>query len=388
MKRIYLDNAATSWPKPEGVLAAMDDYHRRLGAPAGRGVYREASETERIVSDARRRVAELLGVKQPQRVVFTGGCTDALNMALQGMLRPGDHVITTVTEHNSVLRPLKALEESRGITTTLVECGSDGVINPDDVRAAIQPQTRMVVLNHVSNVTGAVQPAEAVGCIATEHGLVYLLDAAQSLGHLAVNTADIPAHLIAAPGHKGLLGPLGVGLLYVASGLEDQLLPLRQGGTGTRSEDDRQPTSLPDRYESGTHNVPGIIGFAAGTAHVQKLGLAAARKHIHILTGRLLGGLAEAPGVTIYGPRDPDRQLGVVSITIKGYDPHEAATTLDAAYRIQTRPGIQCAPRMHQALGTLKSGGTLRFSLSLFTTEEEVEAAIAAVDEVARSAMG
>lgn len=387
MNRIYLDNAATSWPKPEGLLAAIDDYHRRLGAPAGRGVYREASETERLIAESRRRLAELLRVNQPQRVIFTAGCTDALNQVLHGTLRPGDHVVTTVTEHNSVLRPLRHLQEQRGITTTLVPCGADGIINPDDIRSAIQPQTRMIVLNHVSNVTGAIQPAEAIGKLAAEHDLLFLLDAAQSLGHLPFSVGDVNAHFIAAPGHKGLLGPMGIGALYIAPEREADLLPLRQGGTGTRSEDDRQPESMPDRYESGTHNVPGILGLSAGLAHIQKFGTAAVRKHMHWLTGRLLDGLATVAGVTIFGPRNPDQQLGVVSITIKGYDPHEAATTLDATYRIQTRPGIQCAPRMHEALGTLKSGGTLRFSVSLFNTEADVDAAIKAIDEVARSAI-
>jgi cysteine desulfurase/selenocysteine lyase len=386
MQRIYLDNAATSWPKPEGVLAALDDYHRRLGAPAGRGVYREAIETERLIAEARRRIAELLGVGQPQRILFTGGCTDALNLALHGVLKPGDHVITTVTEHNSVLRPLSFLASTKQVEVTHVGCDGAGLVHPDDVRAAITPRTRLIALNHVSNVTGAIQPAAAIGKIAAEHGLLFLLDAAQSLGHLPVLAKETGAHFIAAPGHKGLLGPLGIGFLYVAAGVEQSLVPLRQGGTGTRSEDDRQPESLPDRYESGTHNVPGIIGLAAGVTHVQKAGLAA-RQHLHTLTAQLLTGLADVPGVALYGPRDAQRQLGVVSVTIKGFDPHEAATALDTAYRIQARPGIQCAPRMHGALGTLKNGGTLRFSFSLATTAAEIDAAIRAVGEIAVSAI-
>lgn len=386
MQRIYLDNAATSWPKPESVLAAIDDYHRRLGAPAGRGVYREAIETERTILEARRRAAELIGVNQPQRIVFTSGCTDALNLAIHGLLRPGDHVVSTVVEHNSVLRPLRFCEDNRDVSVTLVGCDSRGLVDPEDIRRAIQPQTRMIVLNHVSNVTGAIQPAEPIGRIAAEHGLLYLLDAAQSLGHMAFDVGSLGAQLIAAPAHKGLLSTMGIGLLYVAPGIEEQLVPLRQGGTGTRSEDDRQPTSLPDRYESGTHNVPAIIGLAAGTTHVQKTGLAAIRKHIRSLTERFLAGLQEIAGVTVFGPRDAIHQLGVVSITIQGYDPHEAAALLDASYHIQARPGVQCAPRMHEALGTLKSGGTLRFSVSLSTTEAEVDAAIRAVGEIAGSA--
>ncbi len=387
MKRIYLDNAATSWPKPDSVCAAIDDYHRRLGAPAGRGIYREAVETERAISEARRRVGELLGVSQPQRVVFTAGCTDALNLALHGLLRPGDHVVGTVVEHNSVLRPLRFLQDNRGITVTLVNCGADGIVSPDDIQAAITPHTRLIVLNHVSNVTGAIQPAEAVGRIAAEHGKLFLLDAAQSLGHLAFSAAEIGAHLIAAPGHKGLLGPLGSGVLYLAPGIEEQLQTLRQGGTGTRSEDDQQPQTMPDKYESGTLNVPGILGLSAGIVHLQKSGLSAIRKQLRSLTERLLHGLNDIGGVKLYGPCDADRQLGVVSLTIKGFDPHEAAATLDSAYGIQARPGIQCAPKMHEALGTLKSGGTLRLSLSASTTEDDIEAALRGVGEIAASAI-
>lgn len=387
MQRIYLDNAATSWPKPESVWAAVEDYQRRLGAPAGRGVYREAIETERLVADARRRVAELLSAAAQQPPIFTHGCTAALNLALLGALKPGDHVVTTVVEHNSVLRPLRYLAESRDVTVTYVGCGAEGIIDPADIQAAITPRTRMIVLNHVSNVTGAIQPAEAVGQIAAEHEVLFLLDAAQSLGHMPLSLSETRASLIAAPGHKGLLGPLGIGVLLMAAGLDQQLAPLCFGGTGTRSEDDHQPASLPDRYESGTHNVPGILGLGAGVTYIQKTGLASVRKHVHALTTQLLAGLSEIPGVTIYGPRHADRQLGVVSMTIKGYDPHEAATTLDAAYGIQARPGIQCAPRMHEALGTLRSGGTLRFSLSLMNSPEQIDAAIRAVAEVATSAI-
>jgi cysteine desulfurase family protein len=387
MKRIYLDNAATSWPKPDEVLAAMEDYQRRLGAPAGRGVYREATETERLIAEARRRAADLLGVSQPQRIVFTAGCTDALNLAIRGFLRAGDHVVTTVTEHNSVLRPLRYSYDERYINLTYVPCGADGLIDPGDVARAIAPKTRLIVLNHVSNVTGAVQPAEAIGQLARERGITFLLDAAQSLGHLPFTAAEVGAQLIAAPGHKGLCGALGIGFLYVAPGIEEQLLPLRHGGTGTRSEDDHQPDSLPDKYESGTHNVPGILGMSAGIAYVQKLGLPAIRRKLKSLTEQLVAGLREIRGVRMYGPRDGDRQLGVVSITIDGFDPHEAAATLDSAYGIQARPGIHCAPRMHEALGTQKGGGTLRFSVSPLTSETDVEAAIRAVGDIASAAI-
>ena len=219
-------------------------------------------EVERLVAAARLRVAQLLRAEEPARVIFAHNGTDALNLALHGLLRPGDHVLTSVVEHNSVLRPLRYLEEHRGLSVTRVPCDGQGFVDPDSFRRAIGPRTRLIALIHASNVTGAVQPVAEVGRIAREHGLLYLVDAAQSLGHIPVDVRELGAHLVAAAGHKGLLGPLGVGVLYVAPGIEQQLEPVRQGGTGTQSQADRQPETLPDRYESGNHNVPAIVGLA------------------------------------------------------------------------------------------------------------------------------
>jgi cysteine desulfurase family protein len=380
--RIYLDNAATSWPKPESVYAAVDRYQRHLGAPAGRSSYREAVEVERLVADARRRAADLLHAEEPCRVVFAANATDALNLALHGAVQPGDHVITSVAEHNSVLRPLRFLEENRGIAVSRVACDGQGFVDPDDIRRALRPETRLIALIHASNVTGAIQPVAEVGRIAREHGLLYLVDAAQSLGHVELDVRQIGAHLLAAAGHKGLLGPLGVGLLYIAPGVEARLEPLRQGGTGTRSDEDRQPPSLPDRYEAGNHNVPGIVGLGAGLTFLAERGVARIRQHQMQLTARLLEGLRVIAGVTLFGPADLARRLGVVSMTVRGYDSQELAVLLDAAYHIQTRAGLHCAPRMHQALGTAAAGGTVRFSPGAFNTLEEMDAAIQAVGEI------
>lgn len=382
-RRIYLDNAATSWPKPDGVYRAVDHYLRELGAPAGRGAYREAAEVERLIGDARRRVAELIGTGEPQRIVFTQNGTDSLNLALHGLLRSGDHVVTSVVEHNSVLRPLRWLEEHRGVQVTRVACGRDGIVDVDDLRAAITSNTRLIALVHASNVTGAIQPVEQVGALAREHGLIFLIDAAQSLGHLAIDVRRCGAHLLAAPGHKGLLGPLGIGVLYVAPGMEEQLEPLRQGGTGTSSDQDRQPETLPDKYESGNLNAAGIVGLGAGLAYLAERTIEDVRRHDVHLCQRLLAGLKSIDGVTIYGPEDPDHKLGVVSISIKGYDPREAAALLDSGWSIQTRAGIHCAPLMHNALGTTAAGGTLRFSLGAFNTEADVAAALEAIAEIA-----
>jgi len=380
--RIYLDNAATSWPKPEPVYRAVDDYQRKLGAPAGRGTYSQASETERLILSCRKRIAALVGAEDPSRVVFTQNGTDSLNLALHGMLRHGDHVVTTVCEHNSVLRPLRFLAEHRGVRASYIGCDSQGFVDPDAIRAVITSSTRLIALNHASNVTGAVQPAAEIGKIAKERGVFFLLDAAQSLGYVPINTTQIGCDLLAAPGHKGLLGPLGTGLLVLAAGIEQHLLPLRQGGTGTRSDEDIQPDTLPDRYESGNLNVPGLVGLEAGISHVQSLGEHLIQGQSRALVQRLLAGLTGLRGVVLYGPRSGDDRVGVVSLTVAGFTPQELASLLDAQWSIQTRAGLHCAPKMHAALSTLPTG-TLRFSLGHFNTQAQIDGAIAALTEIA-----
>jgi cysteine desulfurase family protein len=382
MPRIYLDNAATSWPKPEAMYRAVDDYQRRLGAPAGRGAYTEAAETERIVISCRKKIAQLLGASDPSRIVFTQNGSDSLNTALHGLLRAGDHVVTSVCEHNSVLRPLRFLAEQRDVKTTYVGCDGQGYVDPNELRKAITASTRLIALIHASNVTGAIQPVEAVGRIAVEHGIAFLVDAAQSLGHVPIDVTRIGCQLLAAPGHKGLLGPLGTGVLYVAQGMEGRLLPLRQGGTGTRSDEDVQPESLPDKYESGNLNVPGIVGLEAGVSHVLEAGTERMGRESGTLTERLLGGIRGLKAVQVYGPTGNGPRVGVVSLNVEGFDPQELAALLDAQWSIQSRAGIHCAPRMHGALGTLPRG-TLRLSIGHFTTLEQIDAAIAALAELA-----
>lgn len=381
MERIYLDNAATSWPKPEAVYAIVDRHQRELGAPAGRSAYREANEVERLVNDARRRVAELLHADEPRRIVFTGNGTDSLNMALHGVLRPGDHVIGSVAEHNSILRPLQYLHDHRELQVTLVGCDAAGIVDPDEIRRAIRSNTRLIALIHASNVTGALQPVADVGRLAKDHGVLFLVDAAQSVGHLPVDVDALNADLLAAPGHKGLLGPLGTGVLYIRPGVEQQLMPIRQGGTGSRSDSAQQPAELPDRYESGNPNVPGILGLGAGAAYLQQRGVEAICRHERELTSQLVARLSEIPGVTVYGPRDLAPRVGVVSISVAGYDPQELAMLLDAAGGIQVRAGLHCAGRMHRALGTAEGGGTIRFSLGPFTILEHIVAAAEAVEQ-------
>jgi cysteine desulfurase family protein len=383
MARNYLDNAATSWPKPPEVYAAVERYMRELGAPAGRSSYSEAAETERAVASARLALARLLGVSEPQRIVFALNGTDALNTAIHGVLHRGDHVVTSVIEHNSVLRPLRELEEAGTISVTRVDCDDAGRIDPDDVKRAISGQTRLVVLAHASNVTGAVTPIEQIAPLVEGTEALLLVDAAQTAGHRPIDVENLGIDLLAAPGHKGLLGPLGTGVLYVSPRAEVKLRSTRQGGTGTHSEEDRQPGTLPDKFESGSLNVPGILGLGAGATFLRTRGVGTVAAHLEELLAELVGGIRELPGVQLYGPPPGTAQGGIVSITVEGYDPHEVATVLDASHHIQVRSGIHCAPRMHQRLGTLDHGGTVRFSPGPFTTKKDIEAAVEAISELA-----
>lgn len=381
--RIDLDKAATSWPKPDGVYAAVDRYQRELGVAVGRGSTHAAVELQAIVNRCRQRAARLLGAESPQRIIFTFNGTDGLNQAIHGLLEPGDHVVTSVAEHNSILRPLRAAVDRLGADVTYLPVDADGLVDPAAVAEVIGPDTKLLALTHASNVTGAVQPIVDVGEIAREAGALFLVDAAQSAGHLPIDLGSLPVDLLACSGHKGLLGPLGTGLLYVRPGVEERLRPLRQGGTGSQSEEDTQPATLPDRYESGNHNAPGLVGLEAALAWIEERTVGALRSHDQALTGRLVDGLSSVPNLTLHGPQGSELRVGVVSLSVQGLAPQEAATILDQNFHVETRAGLHCAPRMHQALGTSRLGGTLRLSVGPFTTEEDIDAALAAIREVA-----
>lgn len=381
--RIYLDNAATSWPKPHAVYEAVDRYQRQIGAPNGRSGYREALEANRIVERARRGLAELLGATDPSQIIFGFNGTDVLNLAIQGIVRPGDHVVTTVCDHNSVLRPLRALRESADVSVSYVPCDAQGFVSPDDIRSAIRSNTRLVAVIHASNVTGAIQPIDQIGRIVRETDALFLVDAAQSLGHVPIDLRRLQLDLLAAPGHKGLLGPLGTGLLYIRPAVERHLRPLRYGGTGTQSEEDRQPDSLPDKYEPGNHNLLGLAGLIEALDFLRSESIESIHAHHTRLATRLVGELREIDGLTIHGPQSARNRTSVVSITLEGYEPQELAAALESAANIQCRAGLHCAPRMHEALGTTASGGTLRISPGLFTTNEELDVLLATIQELA-----
>ena len=383
--RTYLDNAATSWPKPALVYGVVDDYQRRLGVSAGRGGYAEAQEVGQAVEATRAAVARLIGAESPDRIVFTLNGTDSLNLAIHGILKPGDHVVTTVVEHNSVLRPLRRLEKHNGVEVTRVGCNEFGIVSPDDIRDALRPNTKLIAVTHASNVTGAIQPVAKIGEIARERGILFLVDAAQSLGHVPLTVSGIGADLLAAPGHKGLLGPLGTGILYIRPGVEEVVDCVRQGGTGSASSSDDQPETLPEKYESGSHNAPGIIGLGAGIEYLEKRGLADIRQHSIDLTERLLAGLSNIPGVAVYGPRSAAGRIGVVSVTFADQVAPTVANRLEEEFRIQVRGGFQCAALMHRSLGTFEQEGTVRFSVGPFSTADDIDAAIEAARTIASS---
>jgi len=381
--RIYLDNAATSWPKPEAVYAAVDRYQREVGAAAGRGGYREAVEAQRLVDDARQRIADLLGANSPNRIIFGTNGTDVLNLAIHGLVRRGDHVVTTVCEHNSVLRPLAETARAREVDVAYVSCDSAGFVDPQDVKRAIQSNTRLVVATHASNVTGAIQPIQDIAAVAHSADAMLLVDAAQTAGHVHLDAAALDADLVAASGHKGLLGPLGTAVLFMRHGVEKSLEPVRQGGTGIESTLDRQPDALPQRYEAGNLNTPALAGLAAATRFLQERTVSAIATHESELVKQLCDGLKSIPEVRLYGPGEGQPRAAVVSFSVQGYDPQDFAAALDGSFGVQCRAGLHCAPRMHAALGTIDQGGLVRLSPGWATTAAEINRALEAIAAIA-----
>jgi cysteine desulfurase family protein len=388
MRRIYLDNAATSFPKPAAVYQAMDQYNRQNGAAIGRGSYRTTIEATAVVQRCRQKIADLLGAEGPDRILFTFNCTDSLNTALHGILTAADHAITSIIDHNSVQRPLTEMRRTLGIEVTRIGADGTGKVDPAEFKRALRPNTKLISLIHASNVTGTIQPIADVGQIAREAQVLFLVDAAQTLGHLPINLKELPIDILAGPGHKCLLGPLGTGVLYLRPGIETRLASFRQGGTGTRSEDDTQPESLPDKYESGNHNGPGLMGLEAATSWLLERGINNIHRDGQALTRQLIEGLREIRGVRLFGPPSEHDRVGVVSIRIDGYDPRSVAAILDESFGIETRAGLHCAPGAHRAIGSFEAGGTVRLSVGPFTTSADITAAVTAVQEIAVSRPG
>lgn len=382
---IYLDNAATSWPKAPGVAAAMTDFIAHDAGNPGRGAHRLALAAGRTVERTRAQLAAFFGIRDPSRVVFTANATAALNLAIKGLLKPGDRVVTTSMEHNAVVRPLHALAVRHGVQVEKVMAGPDGRVSPAALIDRITPQTRLVVMTHASNVCGALQPVAEVGAACRRLGVPLLVDAAQTAGLFPISVSELGISLLAFPGHKGLLGPTGTGGLYVAPELE--LEPAVEGGTGTQSELPEQPRHCPERYEAGTVNTVGLAGLAAGLTYIAERGLQTLREHELYLADRLRRGLAALAGVRLVGA-DPDAAAAdapVVSVVVEGHDSGEVAALLDRDYGIAVRSGLHCAPDAHRTLGTLESG-TIRFSPGPFNTIEDIDAAVVAMREIVSAA--
>ena len=378
---IYFDNAATSWPKPDCVYEAVLACMRDVGANPGRSGHRLANEAEHLRFDAREALAELFGVSHPMRVIFALNATEALNLVIRGLLPPGAHVVTTSMEHNSVMRPIRAAEQ-RGASVSLAPCRPDGTMSPEAIEEYIRSETRLIVANHASNVCGTVLPVRAIGSIARRKGIPFLVDAAQTAGCWPINIPTDNIDLLALAGHKSLLGPGGTGGLVIHDTFDHALLPsMTCGGTGSRSEHEVQPDFLPDKYESGTANIAGLAGLAAGVRYVLERGVEQIRKSERNMTQRLIEGLQSIPGVRVIGTGDPHAQTAVVSFIIEGESCSDVAHTLDERYGIMCRPGLQCAPRAHRTLGTFPEG-TVRLSPGPFSTEADIDQVLDAVSDL------
>lgn len=385
-RRLYLDNAATSFPKPQTVLQAMTHYAQSLGASAGRGAYAEAIETAAILSACRLNLKKHFNGERAEHFVFTLNCSEALNIAIKGLINPSkdNHVICTAIDHNSILRPTTSMEDAGIAQRTIVPVDPvTGVVDPDDIRKAIRPNTRFIAITHASNVTGSVQPVAEIGRLAREHAVPFIVDAAQSAGHMKIDVQKDCIDLLAAPGHKALLGPLGTGFLYLRPGMEKIVAPLIEGGTGSISEEPRQPSFMPDRYESGSHNAIGIAGLNAGLQWIAEKGIDALHKHDQDLVRVFIDGVSNIDGLTYYGPRGVKDRVGVFSVRIEGYEPQELSAVLETNYGILTRSGIHCAPFAHETIGTASLGGTTRFSFGPFVTIQDVKFATDALAEIA-----
>jgi len=378
---MYLDNAATSWPKPPEVRKAMTDALERAGGNPGRSGHRLSIAAARVVYDTRELVAGFFGVDDPLRVVFTANATHALNLALNGILKPGDSVVTTSVEHNSVMRPLRRLEK-KGVRVTVAPCAPDGSLDTQVLEGALDSSTRLVVLTHASNVVGTILPVAEVAAITHRRGAILLVDAAQTAGAVPINMGSMGIDLLAFTGHKELQGPTGVGGLVIGDGVDVSLIePLMSGGTGSRSESEEQPDELPDKFESGTANVVGIAGLGAGMRWVMDRGIETLRSQQKAQTRSLLEDLSGLPGVTVYGALAPERSVSIVSFTAVGKSVSEIGLRLDDEFGVLTRVGLHCAPAAHRTIGTFPEG-TVRLAPGVFTGLDEIKEAVSAIARV------
>ncbi|CFX25966.1 Pyridoxal phosphate-dependent transferase [Syntrophomonas zehnderi OL-4] len=380
MTAIYMDNAATSFPKPESVYEAVDHFNRYMGGNPGRGSNQQTLEAGSVLLNTRETLARFFNIKDSADIAFTLNITESINTGLKGMLRAGDHVITSSMEHNAVARPLNVLRQ-HGIEWTQVACSQDGSLDPEDVRRAIKKNTRMICILHASNLTGTIMPIREIGHIARNAGVTFLVDSAQTAGVLPIDVELDNIDILTFTGHKGLLGPQGTGGIYISPRI--QVKPLKEGGTGSLSEYLEQPDFMPDILESGTLNTPGIAGLGAGLDFIAEQGLEKIKAREQLLTNQLLDGLQQIPGVTLYGPADSNRRTAVLAFNLDNMDCGELSTYLDYEFGITTRSGLHCSPLAHQTIGTLAQGAC-RLSPGYFTEHADVIKVLTAIDQLSR----
>jgi cysteine desulfurase family protein len=383
MNYIYLDNASTTFPKAPNVANAMSDYLTNYGININRGSYALAYDVEDIIYTTRQRLNTLFNGHDPSHVTFTQNVTMSLNMVIKGLLKAGDHILVSSMEHNAVMRPLTQ-QLDKGITFDIIPCDVTGSIQLESIETLIRPNTVAMIINHASNVCGTVQPIESIGAICKAHNLHFILDAAQTAGVIPIDVKACHINALCFTGHKGLLGPQGIGGIILTKEIAKILTPLIAGGTGSFSHLETMPTHMPDAFEAGTLNLPGIIGLNEGLSYIESVGMKNIHNHELTLTKTFLEGLRSITGINIIGKQDIQDRTAVVSITIDGMDPASIAYELESTYHIMTRVGLHCAPRAHQTLGTYPEG-TVRFSFGYANTLEEVDMALSALHTILKN---
>ena len=379
---IYLDNASTSFPKPESVYAAVENAMRERCGNPGRSGHKLSLSAGRVIDETRVLCKRLFNAEAPENIIFTNNTTTAINIAIKGVINPGDHILTSSLEHNSVSRPLNYLENT-GIEIGKLPADLNCGLNVDDIKKAQRPNTKLLVCTHISNVTGTVNDIYSIGSFCREQGILFLVDAAQSAGVKLIDVQKMCVDLLAFPGHKGLLGPQGTGGLYIRQGLE--VNTIIEGGTGSSSEQLSQPRSMPWKFESGTLNTPGLAGLGAGIQFVLEKGIEQIEKREVFLVNELIHGIKSINGVCMFGPEPGQNRASVVSIYIDNMSPAEAALMMDTAFNIAVRSGHHCASDAHRAIGTLDRGGTIRISPNYFNSEEDIKAFLTALEHCTRS---
>lgn len=383
MNYIYLDNASTTFPKAPDVASAMAEYITNCGININRGSYSLAYDVEDIIYTTRQRLHTLFNGHDPSHVIFTQNVTMSLNMVIKGLLKAGDHVLVSSMEHNAVMRPLTQLLD-KGITFDTIPCDSSGSIQMDSIEPLIRPNTVALIINHASNVCGTIQPLESIGPICKAHNLQFIVDAAQTAGVIPIDVKACHIDALCFTGHKGLLGPQGIGGIILTKEMAQNLTPLIAGGTGSFSHLETLPTHMPDAFESGTLNLPGIIGLNEGLAYIESQGMENIHNHELVLTQSFLEGLQSIDRINIVGKQNIQDRTAVVSITIDGMDPANIAYELESTYHIMTRVGLHCAPRAHKTLGTYPEG-TVRFSFGYANTHKDVESALSALHRIVKN---